>query len=288
MLITAGYPFPVLGSVVSPGTQTYTHPATPLDFLNNSTTANQSGLTPTLPSSFGSATVSASASASLSGSNINIDTRYGISLNNGTYLQSPSFQSGQASVTLVSLSATFSTSSTLSAILGAILNASGTLGSAPGSFVEVGVKGEIDLDGGAAKGGTSNPFTWYGGYGYDTSGHPFSASSGLTISAPNSSGNFSITGSTTFSGGQHANSTFSTSATLTLVADPGSIIRLGEASSTVSGPPPEIGIIIGGVPEPSSVIELALGSLLVLGVLGWRQPARSSARPKASPAPDVL
>jgi hypothetical protein len=36
------------------------------------------------------------------------------------------------------------------------------------------------------------------------------------------------------------------------------------------GPPPGIGIIIGSVPEPSSDIELALGALLVLGLLGWR------------------
>jgi hypothetical protein len=178
-------------------------------------------------------------------------------------------------VTLVTLSAAFSTSTTLSAVLGAVLNASGTLGSAPGSFVEVGVKGEIDLDGGAGHGGTSNPFTWYGGYGYDSSGHPFSSSSGLTISAPNSSGNFTITGSSTFAGGQHANSTFSTSATLTLVADPGSVIRLGGASSAISGPPPGIGIIIGSVPEPSAVIELASGLILALGLLGWRQGARS-------------
>jgi hypothetical protein len=277
MLITAGYPFPVLGSVVSPGPQTYTHPSTPLDFLNNLTTVNSGGLTPTL-TGFGNSSVSASASASLSGSNINIDVRYGISFNNGTYLQSPSYSPSMASVTLASLSATFSTSGSLSAALGALLNASGTLGSAPGSFVEVGVKGEIDLDGGAGKGGTSNPFTWYGGYGYDSSGHPFSASSGLTVSAPNSSGNFSITGSSSFPTGQHANSTFSTSATLTLVADPGSIIRLGGASAAVSGPPPGIGIIIGGVPEPSSVVELATALILAVGLVGWRHRGQASAR----------
>ena len=64
MLITAGYPFPVLGNVVA-GPQTYTRSSgAPADFLNNVTKANAAGLTPTLPN-FGASTVSASASASL-------------------------------------------------------------------------------------------------------------------------------------------------------------------------------------------------------------------------------
>ena len=49
--------------------------------------------------------------------------------------------------------------------------------------MEVGVKGEIDIDKGAAMGGKTDPFTWFGGYGYDNNGHPYSLSSGLTISA---------------------------------------------------------------------------------------------------------
>src|SRR5262249_9190498 len=145
-----------------------------------------------------------------------------------TFLQSPTFSSSTASVTLVTLSANFSTGGSLAAVVGALLNASGVLGSTPGSFVEVGVKGEIDLDGGAANGGKTNSFTWFGGYGYDSNGRPISISSGLTISAPNAGGKFTITGSTSF-GAQTAKSSFSTTATLTLVSDPGSLIGLGGA-----------------------------------------------------------
>lgn len=277
MLITAGYPFPVLGNAVA-GPQTYTRPSgAPADFLNNITTANAGGLTPTLPN-FGTSTVSASASASLQ-QGVNVDTRYGLSFNNGTFLQSPSYSPSMASVTVVSLSASFSTGGTLPAVVGALLNASGVLGQAPGSFVEVGVKGEIDIDGGASMGGKTDTFTWFAGYGYDSNGNPISLSSGLTISTPNASGDFSITGSTSF-GAQLAQSGFVTTATLTLVADPGSLIQLGGASGPSTGTPPDIGILIGtAVPEPASVVELGTGILFALGVLGWKQRARASTLP---------
>ena len=192
-----------------------------------------------------------------------------------------------ASVTLVSLSASFSSGGSLPAVLGALLNASGVLGQAPGSFVEVGVKGQIDIDGGTAMGGKSNAFTWFGGYGYDSNGHPFSLSSGLTISAPNASGNFTITGSTNF-GAQVAKNGFVTTATLTLISDPGSFIQLGGAPDSFPGPPPDLGIIIGSaVPEPSSVIELATALMFALGLLGWKQHARTNAQLKNLSRPAV-
>ena len=277
MLITAGYPFPVLGKVVA-GPQTYTRPSgAPADFLNNLTKANAGGLTPTLPN-FGASTVSASASAILNQGINALNTQYGLAFNKGTFLQSPSYSPSMASVTVVSLSASFSTGgSSLPAVVGAMLNASGVLGRAAGSFVEVGVKGEIDIDGGAAMGGKTDTFTWFGGYGYDSHGHPFSLSSGLTISAPNALGNFSITGSRSF-GLQEAKNGFVTTATMTFIADPGSLLQLGGASASLPGPQPEIGIIIGSaVPEPSSVVELATALILALGVLGWKQRARTSA-----------
>lgn len=275
-LITAGYPFPVLGKVVA-GPQTYTRPSgAPADFLNNLTKANAGGLTPTLPN-FGASTVSASASAILNQGINALNTQYGLAFNKGTFLQSPSYSPSMASVTLVSLSASFSTGGSLPAVVGALLNASGVLGRAAGSFVEVGVKGGINIDGGAAMGGKTDTFTWFGGYGYDSHGHPISISSGLTISAPNASGHFSITGSTGF-GLQEAKNGFVTTATMTFIADPGSLLQLGGASASLPGPQPEIGIIIGSaVPEPSSVVELATALILALGVLGWKQRARTSA-----------
>ena len=291
LLITAGYPFPVLGNVVVPGPQTYTYPSdAPADFLNNLTTANAGGLTPTLPD-FGASRVSASASANLNRGVNALNTQYGLAFNGqgkinglpapGTFLQSPSYSPSTASVTLVSLSASFSTGgSPLPAVVGAFLNASGILGEAPGSFVEVGVKGDFDIDKGAAMGGKTDPFTWVGGYGYDMKGFPYSLSSGLTISAPDNMGSFTITGSKSF-GIQQVNSEFVAKATLTLIADPGSLIQLGGASASLPGPPPNIGIIIGSpVPEPSSVVELATALIFALGVLGWKQRARTSARLK--------
>ena len=81
LLITAGYPFPVLGKVEVTGPQTYTYPSgAPADFLNNLTTANAGGLTPTLPN-FGASRVSASASANLNEGVNALNTQYGLAFN---------------------------------------------------------------------------------------------------------------------------------------------------------------------------------------------------------------
>jgi len=64
----------------------------------------------------------------------------------------------------------------------------------------------------------------------------------------------------------------SPSASLTLVSDPGSLIQLSPLSD-VSGPLPNIGAFPGGpaVPEPSSLVELGTGLLMLVGAWGWRR-----------------
>jgi len=72
---------------------------------------------------------------------------------------------------------------------------------------------------------------------------------------------------------------------LTLVSDPGSLIQLGPLSD-VSGPLPNIGAFPGGtaVPEPSSLVELGTGLLMLVGAWVWRRD-RTRTRQHLSPIP---
>ena len=80
----------------------------------------------------------------------------------------------------------------------------------------------------------------------------------MTLTAQNSQGNFSLTGSELFSNVTLTSGMgFSVDASLTLVSDPGSLIELGPVGTNTGGLP-NIGVFAGStVPEPTSVVELA-------------------------------
>jgi len=81
----------------------------------------------------------------------------------------------------------------------------------------------------------------------------------VTFNAPNSQGDFSLTGTDLFGlTNIMSGMGFSVDASLTLVSDPGSLIQLSSLSD-VPGPLPNIGAFACGpaVPEPSSLVELS-------------------------------
>jgi hypothetical protein len=269
--------FPVLKSV-NGNTQSYSLPTGQGAFMQV-ISANQTNPLPNpsfstpLPSSFGAATVSASASVALPNNGTGVNQRSGASFNSGTFIQSAAtLTAGTAAVSFAHLHADFTnTGAPLIAIPGAVVSASGFLSPTAGSFVELAEQGTITIKPSSGQ-QVADPFTLVAAFGYNSSLQfsSFVAGTGqMALNAPNSQGNFSLTGTDLFS--KITLTSFSVDASLTLVSDPGSLIQLSSLSD-VPGPLPDIGAFAGSaVPEPSSLVELVTGLLMLIGAWGWRK-----------------
>src|SRR5271157_2829443 len=262
-------------------------------YTNNIFTAN---LPP--PSNFGTAAFSTSASTALANNGTSANQQ-GVSFNSGTpamsgmpatpgtFLQSASTQSGVASVSFASLHADFTNPSNVfpptsfTGAPGVAISATGNLGSAPGSFVELADKGAVTINDG--KGNiTTDPYTIVVGLTFNstlthntyTYTNLPTGSSGTTptIDPPDATTNaFSISfnpnfPSVTISPG----GTFSVDSSLTLVSDPESLIKLADLSGTPGLP--DFGAFVGGpapaaaIPEPSTLVLFGTGLFLVAGL----------------------
>ncbi|MGC8639324.1 MAG: hypothetical protein ACP5XB_05530 [Isosphaeraceae bacterium] len=163
---------------------------------------------------------------------------------------------------------------------GAVVSATGVLSPTAGSFVELANQGTITIKNSTGGVIATDSFTIIVGFSFNSSlqENTFLYGTGKTsLSSPDASnGAFSILDTNLFStvsipvGGA-----FSIDSYLTLVSDPGSLIELGNFSST-QGPLPSFGSFTGGaaVPEPLALVQLGTGVFLAAGFLGWRRRAR--------------
>src|SRR5208337_1510969 len=192
-----------------------------------------------------------------------VNQRSGASFNEGTFLQSAAtLTAGTAAVSFAHLHADFTnTGASYPAIPGAVVSASGFLSPTAGSFVELAEQGTITIKNSSGQQvGSPDSFTMIAAFGYNSSLQFSSFVSGtgqMTLNAPNSQEDFSLTGTDLFGLTNITSGMgFSVDASLTLVSDPGSLIQLSSLSD-VSVPLPNIGAFAGSaVPEPSSFVEL--------------------------------
>jgi hypothetical protein len=278
--------FPNLGSV-NGSAQNYSNTFTTAYTQNLSANQNPPFPVP-LPSSFGAATVSASASTNLSKNGQALGQQIGVSFNSGTFLQSATtMTTGQAAVSFAYLHAGFLNSTTglgagpYTGVPGSVISATGTLSQTAGSFVELANQGTILIKDNNGNVIATDSFTIIVGFALDSNLHQSTFVYGTgttTLSAPDpTTGDFSIGDSTPFSsvtipkGG-----TFTIDSYLTLVSDPGSLIRLGDLTG-LPGPIPDFGSYAGGppprtpsIPEPASLVQLATALVVVAGLWGWR------------------
>ncbi len=282
MLTSTGSPlFPTLSSA-SGHTQSYSLPAgqgafTQVISANQSNPLPNSSFSTPLPSSFGAATVSASAAVALPNYGADVNQKSGISFNSGTFVQSATSLTANAAASSFShLHADFTNIGTpYLATAGSVISASGFLSHTAGSFVELAEQGTIIIKNSSGQQVSADSFTMIAAFGYNNllQFSSFVAGTGqMTLTAPNSQGNFSLTGSELFSNVTLTSGMgFSVDASLTLVSDPGSLIELGPVGTNTGGLP-NIGVFAGStVPEPTSVVELGLGLLLPAGTWRWRR-----------------
>jgi MYXO-CTERM domain-containing protein len=205
-----------------------------------------------------------------------VNQKSGVSFNSGTFVQSATTLSiNTAAVSFSHLHADFTNVGVpFLASPGAVISASGFLSHTAGSFVELAEQGTITFKNSSGQQVGADPFIMIAAFAYNSSLQlsSFVAGTGkMTLNAPNSQGTFSMTGSDLFSNlTLTAGMGFSVDSSLTLVADPGSLIELGPLGP--SSGLPNIGVFTGGaVPEPASAVELGLGLLLLGGAWGWRR-----------------
>jgi hypothetical protein len=272
--------FPVLTSV-NGSTQGFslTHTST---FTNT-----WSATIPPLTSSFGNAKFSTSASTTLANGGSDLNNLIGVSFNSGTYLQSAStIAAGTAAVSFAQLHADFTNakvpgSGTYTGTPGALISATGVLSPTAGSFVELANQGTITVKDNNGNLIATDSFTIIVGFSFNSSlqENTYLYGTGSTsLTAPDAStGAFSILDTNLFpSVSIPVGGGFSIDSHLTLVSDPGSLIQLGNFSST-QDPLPNFGSFAGGpaVPEPLALVQLGTGLGLVAGFLGWRRRARN-------------
>jgi len=243
---------------------------------------------------FGSAGVVVSAGTNVIGDNLNtppnpiLPQHVGIAFNSGTFLNSSSsIAAGTAAVSYATLHADFvNGASALTGVsAGAAISASGTLSTHQGSFVELADTGSITITNGTNV--TTIPFwliageVWKGSSA--TSFQQGAGSIGFVGSGAAFTINYSdILSSLTIAAG----ASISVTSELTLAADPGSSIQLGE----LTGPLPNIGAYGGYVvPEPSAWIQLGTAMVLLIGLWGRRGYRRISLNlPRLPVVPLVL
>ena len=254
MLMDAGsQAFPVLG-MVSGNPQTFSQ--TNGDAYTTILSANQAQL----PSSFGTAAFSTSASAALANNGTNV-SQQGVAFNSatpampgmpatpGTFLQSASTLSNFASVSFASLHADFTNSTgfgaaSFSGVPGVAISATGNLSSTAGSFVELANQGTITIKDNMGNLIATNPFTIIVGFAFNSTltNNTYLYGTGTTsVSPPDpTTGAFSVLDTNSFpSVTIPIGGTFSVDSNLTLVSDPGSLIKLADLSgapdSRISG-----------------------------------------------------
>ncbi|MGZ3471783.1 MAG: hypothetical protein ACXVA6_17580 [Isosphaeraceae bacterium] len=143
---------------------------------------------------------------------------------------------GTAAVSFAHLHADFTnTGASYPAIPGAVVSASGFLSPTAGSFVELAEQGTITIKNSSGQQvGSPDSFTMIAAFGYNSSLQFSSFVSGtgqMTLNAPNSQEDFSLTGTDLFGLTNITSGMgFSVDASLTLVSDPGSLIQLSSLS----------------------------------------------------------
>jgi hypothetical protein len=227
------------------------------------------------PGEFGSASMQLIASTRGTGAG-SLVQRTGIFYGSNSFAQSSGAE-GVATVSISQATATFRNNGTtaVTALPGMLFNVFGSLSQEPGSFVEGALVGDILLPGASTPTSFNSLILAYGGPGTELhsggGGGIFPSLDGLTFTA---TGSTNLASAITIAPGD----SITIRSTLTLAADPNSIIRLeSDLPPFLNLRIPTLGVFAGGVapvPEPASIGLLAAG-LLALGVVARARGRRA-------------